>query len=113
MSTTTPPYGHLYDYNSGERLRHATEEEADASRVAARRDSGRGVIEVDGSPCYVEGGVYYHELFFIDRIPDDQWKRVLGDQTREEFARQVMVEGHGAAYAWLMAEHLAHTTEVA
>ena len=52
-STTTDTHGTLHDYDTGEALRPATAEEADASREAAARDGGAGVIDVDGRRCYV------------------------------------------------------------
>ena len=45
----------LMSYKTGETLRAATVEEYEESVAAAARDGGRGVIEVDGVACYVEG----------------------------------------------------------
>lgn len=45
----------LHDYQSGERLRPATAEERRESLKAALDDGGRGVFDVDGRSCYVEG----------------------------------------------------------
>ena len=47
-------YGVLCDYKTGDLIRPAKAEEQAASRAAAERDGGRGVIEVDGRRCYVE-----------------------------------------------------------
>jgi hypothetical protein len=44
----------LMDYDAAEPIREATPEEAEASRTQAERDSGAGVILVDGRRCYVE-----------------------------------------------------------
>lgn len=44
----------LCDYKTGEAIREATEAEAQASREAAKRDGGAGVILVNGRSCYVE-----------------------------------------------------------
>jgi hypothetical protein len=44
----------LCDYDTGTQLRNATAEELAASIAAAERDSGAGVIEVDGRDCYVQ-----------------------------------------------------------
>jgi hypothetical protein len=44
----------LVDYRTGERMRYATLDELEASTAQAERDAGRGVIDVDGNPCYVE-----------------------------------------------------------
>lgn len=44
----------LHDYETGEYLREATDEEATESREQARRDGGAGVITVDGRRCYVQ-----------------------------------------------------------
>ena len=43
----------LVDYETGERVREATLEEAEESIEAASLDGGAGVIEVDGRRCYV------------------------------------------------------------
>lgn len=47
----TPP-ARLVDYNTTEIIRDASREEIEQSNEAARRDGGRGVIEVDGRSCY-------------------------------------------------------------
>lgn len=51
---TTPT---LFDYQTGEIIRDATEQELAASRAAAEADGGAGVIEVDiggkTRRCYV------------------------------------------------------------
>jgi hypothetical protein len=50
----------LYDYDTAELIRPATVEELWASARAARRDGGRGVINVADQgdrPCYVVGDV--------------------------------------------------------
>lgn len=44
----------LVDYNTTAVIRVATADEQAASREAAKRDGGAGVIEVDGRRCYVE-----------------------------------------------------------
>jgi hypothetical protein len=44
----------LCDYDTGRQIRNATAEELVASIAAAERDSGAGVIEVDGRDCYVQ-----------------------------------------------------------
>lgn len=46
--------GRLCDARTGETIGRATSAEAEASRRAAARDGGRGVIAVDGRSCYVE-----------------------------------------------------------
>ena len=51
----TAVYGWLCDYRSGDRLRHATREEAGASEAQAAYDGGRGVVAVGGRDVYVEG----------------------------------------------------------
>ena len=43
----------LYDYQTGDALRPATEDELRSSIDAAQRDGGAGVIEIDGRPCFV------------------------------------------------------------
>lgn len=43
----------LYDYQTGDALRLATEEELRSSIDAAQRDDGAGVIEIDGRSCFV------------------------------------------------------------
>jgi predicted nucleic acid-binding Zn-ribbon protein len=42
------------DYQTGEDIREATEEELAASIEAQDRDGGAGVIVVEGRSCYVE-----------------------------------------------------------
>jgi len=54
MDRTNTDYGTLIDYRTGESLRPATAAEQAASIEAARHDGGRGVIDVDGRPVYVE-----------------------------------------------------------
>jgi hypothetical protein len=44
----------LHNYNTGEYIREATDEECEASVKAAESDGGAGVIVVDGVSCYVE-----------------------------------------------------------
>jgi len=51
-----PEHGTLCDYHTGEAIRRATAAELWASRDAAGRDGGPGVIVVDGRRCYVAGG---------------------------------------------------------
>jgi hypothetical protein len=46
-------HGTLTDYKTGASLRPATAAEAKASKAAARRDGGAGVIAVDGRSCFV------------------------------------------------------------
>jgi len=53
-SETKTESGRLVDYQTTEIIRPATADELAASRAAAERDGGRGVIEVDGRRCYVE-----------------------------------------------------------
>jgi hypothetical protein len=43
----------LHDYQTGDALRPATEDELRSSINAAQRDGGAGVIEIDGRPCFV------------------------------------------------------------
>jgi hypothetical protein len=45
----------LNDYKTGAVIRPATHSEWEASMEAALHDGGRGVIEVDGKPVYVDG----------------------------------------------------------
>jgi hypothetical protein len=45
----------LHNYKTGEILRLATTEEWAASVDAALHDGGRGVIDIDGQPVYVDG----------------------------------------------------------
>jgi hypothetical protein len=52
MDPTPPPT--LRDYQTGAFLRDATPAESEASKDAATRDGGVGVILVDGRPCYVQ-----------------------------------------------------------
>lgn len=52
MATET--YGDLKDYTTGAYIRPATADEQAASRKAAEKDGGAGVIEIDGRSCYVE-----------------------------------------------------------
>lgn len=52
---TTAPHGYLCNYQTGERIRPATEEELADSEAAAQYDGGAGVIDVDGVSCFVEG----------------------------------------------------------
>lgn len=47
--------GRLCDYRTGAVIRHASAAERRASIDAAKRDRGRGVIDVDGRRCYVDG----------------------------------------------------------
>lgn len=56
MSSKTTNFGTLCNYKTGEVIRPATKDEAAASRAAAERDGGAGVIEVDDVSCYVEDG---------------------------------------------------------
>jgi hypothetical protein len=42
----------LYDYQTGDYLREATDEELYASIQQDKRDGGAGVIVVDGRDCY-------------------------------------------------------------
>lgn len=51
-NTNTKPT--LRNYKTGDAIREARQDELEASREAAERDSGRGVIDVDGVSCYVE-----------------------------------------------------------
>lgn len=44
----------LMNYATGEAIRNATAAELEASKQAAERDGGAGVITVDGVDCYVE-----------------------------------------------------------
>jgi len=44
----------LCDYETGETIREATEQEMSDSIAQALRDGGAGVILVDGRSCYVE-----------------------------------------------------------
>lgn len=53
-NNTNETNGTLRNYKTGTVIRPATTEEAEASRKAAERDGGTGVIEVDGVSCYVE-----------------------------------------------------------
>ena len=46
--------GDLMTLDAAQFLRRATPPETDASRAAARRDGGAGVIVVDGVRCYVQ-----------------------------------------------------------
>ncbi len=46
--------GYLCDYHTSDRIRPATSIEAAASRDAASRDGGAGVIAINGRSCYVE-----------------------------------------------------------
>ena len=43
----------LYDYQTGDALRPATEDELRSSIDAAQQDGGAGVIEIDKRPCFV------------------------------------------------------------
>ena len=43
----------LYDYQTGDALRPATEDEFRSSIDAAQQDGGAGVIEIDGRSCFV------------------------------------------------------------
>jgi hypothetical protein len=54
MDTTSPSTATLNNYKTGEVIRPATADEAQASAAAAERDGGAGVIEVDGVACFVE-----------------------------------------------------------
>lgn len=51
---TTQTTGDLMDYTTAETIRAATPQETQASREAAQRDGGAGVITVDGRRCYVQ-----------------------------------------------------------
>ena len=42
----------LHDYETGEYIRPATQEELDESVSAAECDGGAGVIDVDGRRCF-------------------------------------------------------------
>jgi len=46
---------YLIDYDTTDRLRPATADEARASLTAAAHDGGAGVIRAEGRRCYVEG----------------------------------------------------------
>lgn len=46
--------GTLRNHKTGAAIRSATASELEASREAAERDGGAGVIEVNGIHCYVE-----------------------------------------------------------
>lgn len=48
-------HGVLCDYQTGATIRKASAKEASASKAAARRDGGAGVILCGGRTCYVEG----------------------------------------------------------
>lgn len=54
MDTTTDTTPTLHDYQTGDVLRPATTAELEASKDAATRDGGAGVILVDGRSCYVQ-----------------------------------------------------------
>ena len=43
----------VHDYQTGNALRLATEDELRSSIDAAQRDGGAGVIEIDGRLCFV------------------------------------------------------------
>jgi hypothetical protein len=49
-------YATLHDYNTGELIRYATREEAEASREQARHDGGAGVIMLDDEGAIVPEG---------------------------------------------------------
>jgi hypothetical protein len=53
LHTTCETFGDLYDYLTGTCIRPATQEESQASEMAAESDGGAGVILVDGRSCYV------------------------------------------------------------
>jgi hypothetical protein len=44
----------LHNYETGQQIRNATQEELTESIEAADTDGGAGVITVDGVDCYVE-----------------------------------------------------------
>lgn len=44
----------LYDYETAEYIRAATDAESVASYEQSQRDGGAGVITVDGRRCYVQ-----------------------------------------------------------
>lgn len=48
--------GLLCDYETGETIREATEQETRESIAQAARDGGAGVLQVGGRSCYVQGG---------------------------------------------------------
>jgi hypothetical protein len=54
MTRTATDFGTLCNYQTGEPIRPATEQERTDSDKAAEFDGGCGVIEVDGASCYVE-----------------------------------------------------------
>ena len=46
-------YNSLCDYRTGKELRPASTEEMEASVKAAETDGGYGIIEIDGTSCFV------------------------------------------------------------
>lgn len=54
-NATTEPQStaSLYDYQTGDALRLATEDELRSSISAAQEDGGAGVIIIDGRSCFV------------------------------------------------------------
>jgi hypothetical protein len=54
-NATTEPQStaSVHDYQTGDVLRPATEDELRSSIDAAQRDGGAGVIEIDGRLCFV------------------------------------------------------------
>lgn len=62
----------LCNYQTGETIREATEDEARKSARVARRDGGAGAIEVGGVLCFVDGP-----------CPDcDRWDCVCDDEAK-------------------------------
>lgn len=51
-NTAEAAISHLYNHQTGERIREATSEELAASIAAAKQDGGHGVIQVDGLACF-------------------------------------------------------------
>lgn len=48
------PYGKIVNYKTGKVIRAATQSELKESKTSAMFDNGRGVICIEGVPCYVE-----------------------------------------------------------
>ena len=107
MTSTSNTFGTLCNYRTGDAIRPATSDELLESRDAASADGGAGVIEADGTICYVEGGDdFIAATDYLDNIPETEWEVIIGTQSREEFAELAIEAGQTIEEAWT--EAVAH-----